>query len=78
MSSTCPCCGSILGFGHVSPMDSVPFDLSAYHTAFQEPISDETMKLAQMVAEMDPLPDDPKSIEEWAKRLAADIAKGKD
>ena len=77
MSSVCPCCGSILGFGHVSPIDSVPFDLSEF-SAFAEPISDETMKLAQMVAEMDPLPNDPKSIEEWAKRLAADISKGKD
>ena len=77
MSSTCPCCGSILGFGHVSPNDVVPLDLSAYEV-FQKPISDDTMKLAKMVAEMDPLPDDPKSIEEWAKRLAADISKGRD
>ena len=41
-------------------------------------ISDSTLELARLVAEQPPLPDDPKSIEEWAKRLAADISKGRD
>ena len=41
-------------------------------------ITPKTLKLARLVAEQPPLPDDKKSIEEWAKRLAADISKGRD
>ncbi len=41
-------------------------------------ISKETLEMAEMVANMPPLSDDKKSIEEWAKRLAADISKGRD
>jgi len=38
----------------------------------------ESLRLAKMVADMPPLPNDKKSIEEWAKRLADDISKGRD
>lgn len=41
-------------------------------------IAPETLRLARLVAEQPPLPDDEKSIEAWAKRLAADISKGRD
>ncbi len=41
-------------------------------------ISEETLELAELVANMPPMPNDKKSIEEWAKRLAADISKGRD
>ena len=43
-----------------------------------EPYSEETVELAQQVADMPPMPDDAMSIGEWAKRLAADISKGRD
>jgi len=43
-----------------------------------EVIDDETLRLAALVAALPPAPTDKKSIEEWAKRLAADISKGSD
>ena len=41
-------------------------------------IPDSTLELAKLVAAQPPLADDPKSIDEWAKRLAEDICKGRD
>ena len=38
-------------------------------------ISDETIRLAKEVADMPPPAQDEKSIEEWATRLAEDLAK---
>lgn len=43
-----------------------------------EEYSDETIRLAKMVLAMPPMPDTPEAVEQWAKRLAADISKGKD
>lgn len=40
-----------------------------------EDISDETIRLAKEVADMPPPAQDEKSIEEWATRLAEDLAK---
>jgi len=41
-------------------------------------ISKSTLELAQLVAELPAPATDKQSIEEWAKRLAADISKGSD
>ena len=73
MSSKCPVCGMSLRFGNLEPIRD---PLSPIREV--EEIDEGTLRLAQLVADMDPPPTDKKSIEKWAKRLAEDISKGRD